>query len=141
MLRVACADIGITDCEYVAEGEKVRKVESKMLEHLREEHPSMVAGLTDVQHKELEIRIKSGMHGLEPGARHHEIDNHMMLRLSCAAFGTKGCEFAAEDRKVRKLEEKFLDHLRDEHPEIIAGMADDRYREVEHLVREAIEHG
>ena len=58
MLRVACADIGIADCDFVAEGEKVRKVEGKMLEHLREEHHSMVAGLTDVQHKELEIRIK-----------------------------------------------------------------------------------
>ena len=63
MLRVACKDIGIADCDFVAEGEKVRKVEGKMLGHLREEHPSMVAGLTDVQYKELEIRIKSGMQG------------------------------------------------------------------------------
>jgi len=64
MLRVACADIGIADCAFVAEGEKVRKVERKILEHLPEEHPSIVTGLTDVQHKELETRIKSGMHGL-----------------------------------------------------------------------------
>lgn len=27
MLRVACTDIGIADCDFVAEGEKVRKVE------------------------------------------------------------------------------------------------------------------
>ena len=140
MLRVACADIGIADCDFVAEGEKVRKVERKILEHLPEEHPSIVTGLTDVQHKELETRIKSGMHGLEPGTQPHEIDKHVMLRISCAAFGTTGCGFVAEDRKVRKVENRFFDHLRDQHPEIIAGLADDRYRELEHRVKEAVEH-
>ena len=29
MLRVACADIGIADCDFVAEGEKVHKVEKQ----------------------------------------------------------------------------------------------------------------
>jgi predicted small metal-binding protein len=64
MLRVSCRDIGVEGCDFVAEGEKVRKVEDAMLEHLRDEHPAMVSGLTDVQHKELETRIKSGMHSL-----------------------------------------------------------------------------
>lgn len=140
MLRVACKDIGIADCEFVAEGEKVRKVESTMIDHLREQHPFMVAGLTDLQHKELETRIKSGMHGLEANTQPHELDKHVMLRISCATFGTPGCEFVAEERKVRKLEEKFFDHLRNEHPEIVAGLADAQYREVEHRVKEAIEH-
>ena len=111
-----------------------------MLEHLREAHPSVVAGLTDVQHKELETRIKSDMHGLEPGAQPHEVDKHAMLRISCAAFGTTGCEFVAKDRKVRKVENRFFDHLRDQHPEIIAGLADSSYRELEHRVKGAIEH-
>ena len=62
-----------------------------------------------------------------------------MLRISCETFGTPGCEFVAEDRKVRKLEEKFFDHLREEHPEIVAGLAAEQYREVEHRVKEAIE--
>lgn len=141
MLRVACTDIGIADCDFVAEGQKVRKVESKMIEHLREEHPSMVAGLTDVQHKELATHIKSGIHGLEPGAQPHEIDKHVMLRISCAAFGVADCAFVAEDWKVRRVEEKFFDHLHDQHPEISAGLANDRYRELEHRVKEAIEHG
>ena len=140
MLRVACKDIGIADCEFAAEGEKVRKVESTMIDHLREEHPAMVAGLTDLQHKELETRIKSGMHGLEANAQPHKLDKHVMLRISCATFGTPGCAFVAEERKVRKLEEKFFDHLREEHPEIVAGLADAQYREVEHRVKEAIEH-
>jgi predicted small metal-binding protein len=140
MLRVTCADIGIEGCAFVAEGEKVRKVENKMMEHLREEHPSMIAGLTDVQHRELETRIRSDMHGLEPGVQPHEIDKHTMLRISCAAFGTTGCDFVAEDRKVRKVENRFFDHLRDRHPEIIAGLANGSYRELEHRVKEAIEH-
>jgi len=140
MLRVACADVGIANCDFVAEGQKVRKVEGKMLEHLREEHPAIVTGLTDVQHNELETRIKSGMHGAEPGAQPHEIDKHVMLRISCAAFSTTGCDFVAEDRKVRKVENRFFDHLRDQHPEIIAGLANSGYRELEHRVKEAIEH-
>jgi predicted small metal-binding protein len=140
MLRVTCKDIGSEDCDFVAEGEKVHKVEGKMLEHLREEHPAIVTGLTDVQHKELEARIKSDMHGLEPGAQPHEIDKHVMLRISCTAFGTTGCDFVAEDRKVRKVEARFFDHLRDRHPEIIAGLANSGYRELEHRVKEAVEH-
>jgi predicted small metal-binding protein len=39
MLYVGCKDIGIEGCDFVAEGEKVRKVESKMIEHLRDAHP------------------------------------------------------------------------------------------------------
>ena len=96
MLRVACKDIGIADCEFAAEGEKVRKVESTMIDHLREEHPAMVAGLTDLQHKELKTHIKSGMHGLKANTQPHELDKHVMLRISCATFGTPGCEFVAE---------------------------------------------
>jgi hypothetical protein len=63
-----------------------------------------------------------------------------MLRISCEAFGTHGCDFVAGDRKVRRLEEKFFDHLRDWHPEILASLGDLEYRDVEHLVKAAIEH-
>jgi predicted small metal-binding protein len=140
MLRVACRDIGIAECDFVAEGEKVHKVENEMLEHLREEHPYMVAGLTGAQHKELEIRIKSAMRALKPDAQAHDLDTHTMLRISCAAFGTAGCDFVAEERKVRKVEERFFDHLRDQHPEIIAGLTGEKYRELEHHVKETIEH-
>jgi predicted small metal-binding protein len=66
MLRVACKDMGIGDCDFVAEGEKSRKVEYKMLEHMRDRHPELIAGLTDVQHKDLEARITSGIHAVEP---------------------------------------------------------------------------
>ena len=140
MLRVSCTEIGIEGCDFACEGKKVHKIENQMIEHLREAHPALVTGLTDVQHKELETRIKSGMHALGPGAQPHEIDKHVMLRISCAAFGTTGCTFVAEDRKVRRLEERFFDHLRDQHPDVIAGLADDRYRELEQRVKEAVEH-
>ena len=140
MLRVACKDMGIADCDFVAEGEKVHKVEAVMLEHLRDEHPSMVAGLTDVQHKELENRIKSEMHSLEPGAQPHELDKHVMLRISCAEFGNANCAFVAEDRKVRKLEHRYFDHLRDRHPEMITGLTGEKHRDLEHRVKDAIVH-
>ena len=95
--------------------------------------------MTDVQHRELETRIKSGVHGLEPGDQPHVSDRHVMLRISCATFGTTGCTFVAEDRKVRRLEERFFDHLREQHPDVISGLADDRYRELERHVKEAVE--
>jgi hypothetical protein len=36
-----------------------------MLEHMRDAHPQLVAGLTFEQHKELETRITSRMHVLK----------------------------------------------------------------------------
>jgi predicted small metal-binding protein len=144
MLRVGCNDIGIEGCEFVAEGEKVRKVENAMIEHLRDAHPHVVAGLTDVQYSQLETRIKSGMHSLEPGtepaAAPSELAGHVMLRVSCADLGMTGCDFVAEDRKVRKVEERFFDHLRDEHPELVSGVTADEYRELEHRVKDAIRY-
>jgi len=141
MLRVGCKDIGIEGCDFVAEGEKVRKVEDEMLEHLRDAHPHVIAGLSYVQHKELETRIKSGMHSLEPGAASHEPDKHVTLRISCADFGFPGCGFVAEESKVRKVEEKFFDHLRDQHPEVVAGLTTEQHDELEHRVKEAVRYG
>ena len=137
MLHVGCKDIGVEGCDFVAKGQKIRKVENEMLEHLRDVHPHMVAGLTDVQHKELETRIRSGMHGLEPGAT-HESGKHVTLRISCADFGFPGCGFVAEESKVRKVEEKFFDHLREHHPEIVTGLNVEQHDDLEHRVREAI---
>ena len=140
MLRVGCKDIGIEGCDFVADGEKVHKVEDTMLEHLRDEHPHLVTGLTNAQHQELETRIKSGMHSLEPGAPPHELEGHVMLGVSCADVGVPGCAFVAEERKVRKVEEKYFDHLRDQHPEVLSGIDPDRYRELEHRVKDAIRY-
>jgi predicted small metal-binding protein len=144
MLRVGCKDIGIDDCEFVAEGEKVRKVEDAMILHLRDVHPHVISGLTDVQHRDLETRIKSGMHGLPPEAaphehdKRHKHDKHATLRVSCADLGITGCDFVAEERKVRKVEERFFDHLRDLHPEVLTGLTSDQHAELEHKVKEAI---
>jgi predicted small metal-binding protein len=137
MLHVGCKDIGIEGCDFVADGQKVRKVENAVLEHLRDVHPHIVAGLTDVQHKALEARIRSGMHGLEPGVAHGS-GKHVTLRISCADFGFPGCGFVAEESKVRKVEEKFFDHLREHHPEVVAGLSVAQHDDLEHRVREAI---
>lgn len=61
MFTVSCRDLGIEGCDFVAEGRKVSKAEYEMIGHMREEHPEMIAGLTDVQHKELETRIKAAV--------------------------------------------------------------------------------
>lgn len=140
MLHVGCKDIGIEDCDFVAEGRKVHKVENEMLEHLRDVHPHIIAGLTDVQHKELETRIRSGMHGLEPGAATHERGKHVTLRIACADFGFPGCGFVAEESKVRKVEERFFDHLREHHPEVVTGLSQEQHDDLEHRVKEAIRH-
>ncbi len=62
MLCVACKDLDIEGCAFTAEADKPRKVEGKMLDHLRNEHPEMVAGITFEEYQQLEGRIKSAMH-------------------------------------------------------------------------------
>ena len=59
MLQVACQDIGVLGCDFVARGEKVRKVEDTMLHHILQTHPHLIAGLTPEQRKDLDRRIAS----------------------------------------------------------------------------------
>jgi predicted small metal-binding protein len=138
MFRVGCKDIGVEGCDFVAEGEKVGKVETKMLDHILDQHPHMISGLTGEQHRELETRIKAGMHALEPGGEAREVDKHALLRVSCADLGVEGCDFVAADKKVRKVEERLFDHIRDQHPEMIAGLTYEQHRDFEHRVKAAV---
>ena len=69
MLRVACKDLGMEGCDFAVEGEKARKLEYKMLAHIRDEHPELMIGLTDVQYEELEGRIAAGIHPVESDMR------------------------------------------------------------------------
>jgi predicted small metal-binding protein len=62
MFQASCADIGTHGCAFVAEGKKSRKVFGQMIVHLRNEHPEMVAGITDDQLKDLEARVASCTH-------------------------------------------------------------------------------
>jgi hypothetical protein len=64
-----------------------------------------------------------------------------MLRIACRDIDIEDCDFVAEGRKIRKVENQFFDHLRDQHPEVIAGLAGGEYRELEHRIREAIMAG
>jgi len=141
MPSVACEDIGIPRCGFVAEGERVSEVRDRMQEHLRGEHPEVVAGLTDARREELKMQIVAGMQGLAP-APEREADaheRHALLRIACARLGTTGCEFVAEDREMHRVEEKVYDHLRDRHPEMLAGLTDGDYGELEDRVEGAIE--
>jgi predicted small metal-binding protein len=62
MLCVACKDLGIEGCAFSAEAEKPRKVEAKLLEHMRDQHPEMIAGITSEDLEQLRGRIKAAMH-------------------------------------------------------------------------------
>jgi predicted small metal-binding protein len=59
LLQASCKDVGVGDCDIVAEGKKDRQVRAKMIEHMRDVHPKMVAGIEHEQLEELEARIKS----------------------------------------------------------------------------------
>jgi predicted small metal-binding protein len=61
MLGVACKDIGIADCDFVAEGKKARKAEGKLFDHLRDQHPEVIAGLAGSDYRELERRIRNAI--------------------------------------------------------------------------------
>jgi predicted small metal-binding protein len=62
MLEVSCNDIGMLGCDFVAQGEKLHKVEGRMIKHIRETHPQLIAGLDFEQHRELERRITAQVH-------------------------------------------------------------------------------
>lgn len=122
MLQVACRDIGVLGCDFVAEGEKIRKVEYQMLEHLRDSHPQLVAGLTYGQHKELETRIASQARVLDAERRPHEGKSDCVFSVACSELGSADCGFVTADKRLRRLRARVFDHLRDEHPNMITGL-------------------
>lgn len=137
MLQVACTDIGVLGCDFIAQAEKARKVQYKMLEHMRETHPQLVAGLTDDQHGELEARIISRIRVVDGGGEVRATDRHGVLSVACADLGAAGCDFVAADRKERRLRERVLTHLLDEHPEMIVGFTAEGRKELERRVMAA----
>jgi predicted small metal-binding protein len=56
MYSVACTDLGF-DCSFVAQDRSPRKVRDLMLDHARDAHPEVLAGITDVERRELVRRI------------------------------------------------------------------------------------
>ena len=62
MLEVTCRDLGLTECDFVASAPSMRKLENKMLEHARDEHPELVAGITEDQHEEMMKQIAEAAH-------------------------------------------------------------------------------
>jgi len=63
-----------------------------------------------------------------------------MLRVSCKDIGVEGCEFVAEGEKARHVEEMVFDHIRERHPDLIAGLDFRQYGELEQRVKAAIVH-
>jgi predicted small metal-binding protein len=61
-----------------------------------------------------------------------------MVRVSCRDIGIEGCGFSCEGERAGKVEEMLFEHIRDRHPELIAGLDFKRYREFEHRVKSAI---
>lgn len=54
MYTLRCKDLGIGECDYVASGDNLRKIKSAMFAHARDEHPELIAGITDERREELE---------------------------------------------------------------------------------------
>lgn len=61
-----------------------------------------------------------------------------MLSIACKDIDIEGCDFVAEGAKIRKVEARFFDHLRDQHPEVVSGLTGGDYRRLERRIREAI---
>ena len=57
MLEVSCRDLGLAQCDFVASAPNARKLEDKMLEHARDEHPELIAGITEEQHEAMMEKI------------------------------------------------------------------------------------
>jgi predicted small metal-binding protein len=62
MFEVSCRDLGLTDCDYRVVAESVKKLENRMLAHARDEHPEVIAGITEEEHETLMRRIAEAAH-------------------------------------------------------------------------------
>jgi predicted small metal-binding protein len=62
MFDVSCRDLGLAGCDFVASAPSPKKLEYKMLEHARDEHPELIAGITEEQHEALMRRIAEAAH-------------------------------------------------------------------------------
>jgi predicted small metal-binding protein len=54
MYTLACRDLGIAGCEFVAHEDSVRKIKNAMFAHARDQHPELIAGISFERHRELE---------------------------------------------------------------------------------------
>ena len=66
MLEVSCRGLGLAQCDFVASAPNARKLEDKMLEHARDEHPELIAGITEEQHEALIKQIADASHEVAP---------------------------------------------------------------------------
>ncbi len=57
MVTLSCKDLGLETCEFIAEAESERHVENVMFDHIRDEHPELIAGVTDEQRRDLTHRM------------------------------------------------------------------------------------
>lgn len=57
MVTLSCQDLGLTGCAFVARADSERHVKNVMFEHVRDEHPELIAGITDEQRRDLMRRM------------------------------------------------------------------------------------
>jgi predicted small metal-binding protein len=57
MVTLSCKDLGLASCDFVAEADSERHVKNAMFEHVRDEHPELIAGVTDEERRDLMHRM------------------------------------------------------------------------------------
>ncbi|HJW76495.1 MAG TPA: hypothetical protein VJ787_12660 [Thermoleophilia bacterium] len=57
MVTLSCRDLGFTGCEFVAQADSYRHVKNVMFDHVRDEHPELISGITDEQRRDLTHRM------------------------------------------------------------------------------------
>jgi predicted small metal-binding protein len=62
MLEVSCRDVGQVGCAFVATAPSMRKLENVMLVHMRDEHPELIAGITEEEHEAMMRKIAELAH-------------------------------------------------------------------------------
>jgi predicted small metal-binding protein len=57
MVTLSCSDLGMAGCSFVAEADSERHAKNVMFDHIRDEHPELIAGSTDEQRRDLVRRM------------------------------------------------------------------------------------
>jgi predicted small metal-binding protein len=67
-----------------------------------------------------------------------ELGEEIMYVLHCRDLDLVDCEYAYAAQSKHKVRDRFFAHMREEHPELISGITDERHDQITRLMNDRI---
>ncbi|MEW6722051.1 MAG: DUF1059 domain-containing protein [Candidatus Micrarchaeota archaeon] len=56
-MKLSCADLGTSECQFVAEGATAEEVKGKLMEHAKQAHADKLAAMNEEQKAEMDKKM------------------------------------------------------------------------------------